>query len=166
MKRRDIVIGLLVLVLLGGVLYWRQRNRVSEEMKVPETLSSIEEQIEDKFNLQIPEDVDKAEMKAVEGKSGTAIATRKFENGKFTHEVLADLPEAEAGAYYEGWLVKGEEGKEGHSLISTGRLSLAKGGWMLSFVSTKDYSDHEKVIVSFEKKADKTIEEPILEGTF
>src|SRR3989344_253116 len=101
MKRRDIVIGLLVLVLLGGVLYWRQRNRVSEEMKVPETLSSIEEQIEDKFNLQIPEDVDKAEMKAVEGKSGTVIATRKFENGKFTHEVLADLPEAEADAYYE-----------------------------------------------------------------
>ena len=166
MKRRDIVIGLLVLVLLGGVLYWRQRNRVSEEMKVPETLSSIEEQIEDKFNLQIPEDVDKAEMKAVEGKSGTAIATRKFENGKFTHEVLADLPEAEAGAYYEGWLVKGEEGKEGYSLISTGQMRIAKGGWVLDFKSNTDYSDHNKVIVTLDKTVDTKPEEYILGGSF
>jgi len=166
MKTRDIVIGLIVIVLLIGVLFWRQRNKVSEEMTVPETTPSVEKQIEDKFKVEIPEDIDKAEMKAVEGKSGSAIATRKFESGKFTSTVLADLPEPKAGEFYGGWLEKGEEGKEGYSLVSAGRLTLAKGGWMLNYESTKDYSDHDKVIVSLEKISDNKLEEPIIEGSF
>src|SRR3989338_5468722 len=42
MTRRDIVIGLIILVLLGGVIFYRQKQRSSEEeMRVPETLSSV-----------------------------------------------------------------------------------------------------------------------------
>jgi hypothetical protein len=166
MKRRDIVIGIVLLAVLVGALYLRNRNRTPEEMVVPETLSSIEEQMEDRFKVDIPEDVDKAELKALEGKDGSAIATRNFEDGKFAHEVLADLPEPENGSFYEGWLVKGEEGDEDFSLVSTGKMRIAKGGWVLDFSSSTDYSDHNKVMISLEKTADNSPEEPFLEGSF
>lgn len=165
MKRRDIVIGLLILVLLGGGIYWRQRSRPKEEMKVPETLS-LEEELEQKFKLQIPEDVDKAELKDVTGGTSSGIATRKFADGKFTHTVLADLPDPEAGSFYEGWLVRGEEGSENFALFSSGRMRLAKGGYLLEFESTQDFSDYNRVVVTAEKVLDKTPEKHILEGSF
>lgn len=166
MKRRDIVIGVVLLAALAGALYLRQRKKPQEEMVVPETLSSVEEQIEERFKLEIPEDVDKAELAAVGGKSGSGIATRKFEGGKFTHEVLADLPEPGTGTFYEGWLVRGREGDENFSVVPTGRMRVAKGGWVLDFESNTDYSDYSQVVVTLEKKADATPEEHVLEGSF
>ncbi len=74
--------------------------------------------------------------------------------------VLADLPDPEKGSYYEGWLVKGD------SVISTGRMQIAKGGYLLEFNSNTDYSDHSEVVVTKEKTADKNPEEHILEGSF
>jgi hypothetical protein len=165
MKRRDIVIGLIILVLLAGVIYIRQRTRLQEEMVVPETLST-EQVFEEKFNIQIPDDVDKAELKEVGDLGGSGIAIRKFEEGQFTHSILVDLPDPETGYFYEGWLAKGEEGEDDYSIISTGRLRLAKGGWMLDFSSRTDLSDYEKVIVSLERVFDNTIEEKVLEGSF
>ncbi|KKQ52989.1 hypothetical protein A2865_02115 [Candidatus Woesebacteria bacterium RIFCSPHIGHO2_01_FULL_39_17] len=165
MKRRDIVIGILILAIVGGVIYWRQRSLPSEEMKVPETLS-LEDTLEEKFKIEIPEDVDKAELKDVSGGSASAIATRKFENNKFTHSILADLPDPESGSFYEGWLVRGEEGSDNFSSFSTGRMRLAKGGFMLEFESSTDYSDHNKVVITSEKVADKLPEKHILEGSF
>ena len=165
MSRRDIVIGIVILVILAGVVYLRQRNQKEEEMKLPETLS-VEESLEDKFKIEIPEGVEKAELKDISGGNASGIATRKFENNRFSESVLADLSDPEEGKFYEAWLTKGEEGKEGFSIISTGRMRLAKGGWMLDFQSQTDYSDHTKVIVSLEEKADKLPEKRILEGTF
>ena len=165
MKTRDIVIGLGILVLLVGVIYLRQRSKSEEQMVVPETLSS-EQVFEEKFNIQIPDDVDKADLKEVGGSGGSGIATRKFDGGKFTHSILVDLSDPEEGYFYEGWLVKGEEGSDGYSIISTGKLRLAKGGWMLDFTSSTDLSDYSKVIVSLEKTFDKTIEKRVLEGNF
>src|SRR3989344_4508717 len=129
MKRRDIVIGVVLLAVLAGALYIRNRNRTQEEMVVPETLSSIEDD-------------------------------------KFTHEVLADLPEPESGSSYLGWLVRGDEGDENYSLISTGQMRIAKGGCVLDFKSNTDYSDHNKVIVTLDKTVDTKPEEYILEGSF
>jgi hypothetical protein len=166
MKRQDIIFGLIVLVILAGVIYVRQRSqRPVEETRVPETLSS-EETFEDKFNIQIPDDVDKAELKDVSGGSGSGIATRKFENNIFKHSVLVDLPNPEQGSFYEAWLIKGEEGSGDFSAISTGKLRLAKGGWTLDFQGANDLSDHSKVVVSLEKTFDKTIESKVLEGSF
>ena len=165
MKRRDIVIGLIILLLLAGFIYLRQRIKSEEEMIVPETLSS-EQIFEDRFNIQIPEDVDKAELKEADGSGGSGLAIRKFEDGRFTHSVLVDLPDPEAGYFYEGWLAKGEDGEDDYSLISTGKLRLAKGGWMLDFTSSTDLSDHSKVIVSLEKTFDKNLEKKVLEGGF
>jgi hypothetical protein len=158
MNRRDIVIGVVILIILAGVIYWRQRQTTQEELKVPQTLS-VEDQIEEAFNFEIPEDVDKAELSDVSGGSATAIATRKYEDGKFTHAVLADLPDPEVG-HYEGWLVKEDE------LVSTGEFRVAKGGFLLEFESGTDYTDHKDVIVSLEETRDATPEKHILEGSF
>src|SRR3989344_9033975 len=166
MNRRDIVIGLLILLSLVGVIYYRQKTRPSEEMRVPETLSSTEEVLEEKFNVNIPDDVDKAELKDISGGSSTGIATRDFENNTFTHSVLADLPDPQDGKFYAGWLVRADVGSENFSQVSTGRMILAKGGWMLNFESKIDYSDHGKVVITEEERSDATPEKYILEGTF
>ena len=164
MNKRDIVIGLVIVAMLVGVVYFRRQNE-SEELVIPQTLS-VEDEIEESFNIDIPEDVDKAELSDVGGGDATAIATRKFENGKYEHNILADLPEIETSEFYQGWLVKGEEGSDGYSVLSTGKLRIAKGGWMLNFESSNDYSDYGKVIVSREKVNDTTPETHILEGSF
>ena len=165
MKIRDIVIGLLVLLLLAGVIYWRQRSQRPEEVAVPQTLST-EDKIEDKFNVQIPENVDKAELKDVSGGNASGLATRKFENEEFELGILADLPAAQTGSFYEGWISKGEEGKEGYEILSLGGLMVAKGGYLLDFKSVTNYSDYSKVIVSLEKSVGESPDKSVLEGSF
>jgi hypothetical protein len=165
MNKRDIVIGLVILAALAGIIFWRQRGRKNEEFKVPETLS-VEDRIEEQFDIQIPEDAERAELKDVSGGNASAIATRKLENGRFEHNVLADLPEPPTGQFYEGWLVRGREGSEDLSVLSTGRMEMAKGGWMISFKSSNDLTDHNSVVITVEEKADLTPEKHILEGSF
>ncbi len=166
MNRRDIVIGFVVLAILAGVVYWRQ-NREEEDLSTqqPQTLS-VEDRIEEKFNVEIPQDVDKAELKDASGGNASGLATRKWANGKFEHSVLADLPDPESGKFYQGWLVKSEEGDEDYSIVSTGRMQLAKGGWSLQFSSGIDYSEYAKVKISQEEISDRTPEKTILEGDF
>ena len=164
MNRRDIVIGAGILLLLAGVIYWRQTTR-PEETRVPETLS-VEDQLEEQFKFEIPEDVDKAELKDVAGVGATAIATRDYKNGKYTHTVLVDIADPEVGTFYQGWIVKGEEGSEDFSMISTGKLRLAKGGWMIEYESSTDYSDYDKVLITQEKVLDNLPEDKLLEGAF
>ncbi|OGM19936.1 hypothetical protein A2714_04340 [Candidatus Woesebacteria bacterium RIFCSPHIGHO2_01_FULL_38_9] len=166
MNRRDIVIGLLILLSLAGVIYYRQKTRPTEEMRVPETLSSSEEVFEEKFKIDIPDDISKSELKDISGGNATGIATRNFENAVFSHTVLADLPDPQEGKFYEGWLVRADVGSENFSQVSTGRMQLAKGGWMLNFESKIDYSDHGKVVITEEERSDATPEKYILEGTF
>lgn len=171
MKSRDIVIGIVVVVMLGGAIYFSQKRSSQEDLKVPETLST-EDQLEEKFKIQIPEDVDKAELKDLGGGTASGIATRKFlpaqagADSKFSFTALADLPDPDAGSFYQGWLTKGESGKEGFSMISVGRLSQAKGGWMLNFNSSTDFSDYGNVLISSEKTQDSKTEKRILGGSF
>lgn len=166
MKTRDIVIGIIVLLLIGGVVLWRQRAARQEQPEpVGETLSR-EEQLEERFQLDIPEDVDKAELDDATGGTATGLATRKFEDGTFTHGVLADLPDPETGKFYQGWLVKGEEGDDDFDIVSTGRLSMAKGGWSLDFQASTDYSDYSRVLITAEEREDSTPEDTLLEGSF
>lgn len=160
MKKRDIVIGLVVLALLTGVIYWRQRiKKPEEEIKIPQTLST-EDKIEEKFRVQIPEGVDKAELKDITGGTSSGIATRKFEAGTFELGILADLPMPEVDKFYQGWARKDDE------FLSLGKLIIAKGGYILDFKSSADYSDYNKVIVSLEKSLSEKPDKTILEGSF
>jgi hypothetical protein len=165
MKRRDIVIGIVLLIFLGGVLYYRNLKLSSELNKVPEAVS-VEQNIENKFNIQIPEDLDKAELKDALGGSSSGIVTKEYANGKYSSAVLVDLPSPEKGTIYQAWLEKGEKGNKDYQLVSLGKLNVAKGGWMLNFQSKTNYSSFNKVLVSQEKSFDKTPEKIVLQGSF
>jgi len=157
MNRRDIVIGLIILAVVAGIIYWVRKPK--PELEIPEP--SIEETLEESFKMEIPDDVEKAELKDVAGKIATGIATRKFIEGLFTHTVIVDIPDPAEGYYYEGWLVK-EDGE----LVSTGKLRIAKGGYLLEYSSAVDYSDYSGVVITLESKDDGVPEEHVLEGTF
>ena len=45
-------------------------------------------------------------------------------------------------------------------------MRLAKGGYILEFSSTTDYSDHQQVVITHELVADATPEDHVLEGSF
>lgn len=163
MNRRDIFIGIVVLLLAVVLVFWF-RGKTPKSVMAPTPVS--EEKIEKSFNLTIPEDVDKVEMNDVSGGDASGVATRKYENGNFSHMVLADLSDPEAGTFYEGWLVKGKMGDEDFAYISTGRMVVAKGGYLLEYKSSTDYSDYTGVVITLEKVNDKKPETHILEGSF
>lgn len=165
MQRRDIVVGLVILAALAGFIYFRGRQPAPEELQVPETLS-VEKKLEEAFKIEIPEGIEKIELKDVTGGDATGLATRKFEAGSFTHTVLADLPDPEPGTFYEGWLVRGEVTDVDFHLISTGKMRVAKGGYLLEFESSTDYSDYKQVVITLEKVADNNPEEHVLEDSF
>lgn len=162
MRSRDIVIGLIILAVVAGAIVLLRRTRAPEPLPPP----SIEEKIEKSFNFAIPEDVERADLTDVTGGTGSGLATRKYENGRFTHAVLVDLPDPAPGTFYEGWLVRGKEGDANFAFISTGRMRVAKGGYILEFESSRDYSDHKGIVVTLEKVDDKKPEKHILEGSF
>lgn len=157
MKKRDIVIGFVILAVLAGIIYWVRRP--VDKLKVPST-PSVEEKIEGVFNIEIPEDAEKAQLEDVTGGDASGIATRSYEDGRFTHVVLADLPDPEVGSFYEAWLVRG------NNFVSTGKLRIAKGGYLLEFESGVDYSDFDEVVVTLETVEDRNPEQYILEGSF
>ncbi len=161
MRQKDIILGLIFLAVFAGLFLFFRNRQASKVTKVPETLPKVEENIEKTFRITIPDDVDKVELSSVSDIKGSAIATRKYELGKFTHMVLADLPDPETGTFYEGWLVKGDE-----TYISTGKMTIAKGGYLLEFQYPTDISSYNKVVVTLEKKADTKPEKYILEGSF
>lgn len=133
MKRKDIVIGLIVLAALAGIIFWFRKPK--DELRVPE-IPSAEERMEEFFNVEIPEDIEKAQLEDVTGGDALGIATRNDENGVFVHVVLADLPDLEEGSFYEGWLIRGKEGDDDFDYVSTGKMRLGKGGYLLEFESS------------------------------
>lgn len=158
MNRRDLTVGIIVIALIiGGYMLFKKAKNPPVS---PPITPSVQETIEKTFNVNIPKDVDTAEMKDVSGGNGSGLATRKWQNGKFTHTILADLPEPPKGEYYEGWLSKDDQ------FVSTGKLRVAKGGYLLEFNSSKNYSDYPKVAVTLEKINDQKPETRILEGSF
>lgn len=154
MKKKDIILGLVFLSVFAGLYFFLKNRQASKVTKVPESLPQIEENIEKTFRITIPDDVDKVELSAVSDVKGSGIATRKYEAGKFTHMVLADLPDPAAGTFYQGWLVKGDE-----TYIPTGKMTIAKGGYLLEFQYPTDISSYSKVVITLEGKH-------ILEGSF
>ena len=141
MRTKDIVVGLIVLgVLVGGVLWFRKARIEKQRQMVVET-PSVEEQIKKTFNgLEIPEDVEKAELKDVSGGDGVGIAPRDT--------VLADLPDLKSNETYEVWVER--NGKQ----VMLGKMRIAKGGFLY-----EGKIDGEKILVKLGGKT-------VLEGSF
>ncbi len=164
MNRKDIIIGIIILTIIaGGIYFWKRPPKTPLEIEKP---SSVETTIEDKFKIELPDNAEKIQLKDVSGGTSSAMATRKFDNGSFNQVILADLPEPSQGEFYQAWLEKGNKGEAGYDLVSIGKLTIAKGGYLLEFNSNKDHSEYKKVMVSLEKKFDSSVEKIVLEGTF
>ncbi len=159
MRKKDIVTGFIILVILALVTVFYRKSQVPSITDV-EKLQEKESQIEGVFNIEIPEDLEKAVLEDVSGGISSGIATRDFKGGKYIHTVLADLSDPEGKMFYEGWLTKGDD------FISTGKMRIAKGGYILEFGSAIDYSDYDGVVITLEKIFDNNPEKHILEGSF
>ncbi len=165
-NRKDLIIGAVILVGLLIVIIWSRRNQ-ELAISTPTPFPTIsEEELEKDFNLDIPDNIDKANLSDVSGGTGLGLATRDFANSTFTVTVLGDLPEPQAGYFYQAWAVRGNEGQTNYAQVSLGKMRVAKGGWLLDFQSKVDYSDYSKVVVSLEKTFDQKMEMKVLEGSF
>lgn len=160
-------VGLAVIVVLVGGLWWWRAKRVEKAEVLPAEGQGVE--IEDRaselakrLGVVLPDNVETAELKDVTGSVGRGLATRSYADGKFEHTVLAELSEPGIGEWYEGWLVRDEP----FSSIYTGKLRMAKGGFLLEFGDDMDWRDHAKVVVTLERKDDRQPETHVLEGTF
>ena len=169
MKSRYIVfgLGLIILIIFAFFSLRRRQTQTSENLvtPTPQTLS-IQDKIEQNFKTQIPEDVDKAELKDVSGGNASGLATRKFVNSTFELAILADLPQPQSGNFYQGWIYKKDLTGSVADMISIGQLSLVKGGYMLDYKTTTDRSDYANIFVSLEVTFDQNPEKHILEGAF
>lgn len=166
MDRRDIVIGVIILIILAGAIFMLRRNpSVPEMANNPSPTPSVESRLEDSFKVDIPDDAEKAELKDVANVNGTAIATRSWENNRYSATVLADLPDPESG-FYQVWIGRGGATDANTTFVSLGRMRVAKGGWMVEFQSNTNYSDYDTVIVTQESTSDSRPEKHILEGSF
>jgi hypothetical protein len=160
-------VGLLVVVVLIGGLWWWRAKRVERAEVLPAEGQGVE--IEDRaselakrFGVILPDNLEQAELKDVTGGVSGGIATRSYADGKFELTVLAELPEPGVQKWYEGWLVRNEP----FSSLYAGKLSVAKGGFLLEFSDDMDWRDHAKVVVTLEKKDDRQPETHVLEGEF
>ena len=153
MGRKEIFVGLFVILVVLGIIFGVKKAKDSKvkPLNIPTPVAT--QNLETRFKLTIPSDVEKINLQVAFGFEGQGMATRKFANGVFSHIIIADLPEPALGSY-QAWLVKDDNTK-----ISTGTLRLAKGGYVLEFTSNTDYSDYKKVEVRLNDKV-------VLTGSF
>lgn len=136
MQKRDVLVGIIVVVLLL-ILFTRINNKPEELVmdEVPTPTSNVEKKIEDTLGIKIADEGDKIELS-----NGDAMAVVTKNNGKIS--IIADLPDLAQGEYYEA--------------VGLGKLIAAKGGYILNSVN----APNTKEIVI--KKG----EETILQGSF
>lgn len=163
---RDILIGIVILILVLVGIYLIRKPRTTIPAPTPTPISNFEQKMKEQFNFTIPDDVERVDLVDITGGESSGIATRKVENGRFIHTVLADLPDPARGYYYEAWLVRGKQGDANYAMISTGAMRLAKGGYLLEFESVTDYSDYKGVVITLERANDRRPEKVILQGSF
>jgi hypothetical protein len=159
-RGRDIVIGLVILVVLAVGFFWYKNRKPA--LKVPQTsnqpsIQTVEQKIKNRFNLTVPDNVEKTALKDVSGGDGSGIATQT--------EMLVDLPDPEPGTFYQAWLENNLPVQTGGKLVSLGMLRMEKGGWLIDY-NGAGYPGFNKVVVSQEKVFDSKIEERVLEGSF
>ncbi len=165
MQRRDLIIGIVVLAVIAGIVLFIQRRRqeLSVPLVSPSPTPSLEQQersLENRFNVTIPDDVEKTTLKDVKGLGFSGIATRDFTNSTFNLTVLADIPDPESGKFYQVWLTKNGQNR------LMGTMRAAKGGFLLDTSLGEDLTSFNGVVVSLESKNDLSVEEVTLKGTF
>lgn len=153
--------AIILAVMAGGFLLLRNNQTPTIQVEpTPNAIQTLEDQIESTFKVDIPDNVEKAQLKDSSGGDGSGLATRIFENNKFSSTLLVDLPEPAVGGFYQAWVSDGEEFK------SLGRLKVAKGGYMVDYSGAQNLEDFPEVVVSEEKTSVSSPSNIVLEGSF
>ncbi len=150
------ILLIIVLIIVLGVVVFIFFNREGEEEVLAPAATPTKE-TQEAVRKQ-------GELKDVSGGDSSGMAQVLFEKGKFTHSVIALMPDPTIGKFYEGWLVK-KEGGQAVNFFSTGKMTKEGGAYILNFEDTKDYPEHNDVVITLEVKDDKQPEAHILEGT-
>jgi hypothetical protein len=161
MKARDIVIAVIILGIIGFILYNISNTDNTPQLEATPTTDELVQDIEGRFNREIPEDVERVQLEGtVEGVSVSALAIRDYSDGQYTASVLADLEAPEAGKTYHAWINMGD------AYVRLGSLQQAKGGWLIDYESTTDYSEYDRVVVSEETTPGTEPQDIVLDGSF
>ncbi len=167
MKKNGVLIIVIIAISISAFLYYLFFYKKPEGAQLivedvgPKELS-VEKSIEENFRLEIPEDIDKTELKKNSNEEGMAIATREVVAGKFVLTVLANVPD---GDYYAA-LVRGNPSDDNFGLIPAGQLRLAKGGYLIEFQSSEDLSDYKRIVVSKTPITTSIPQELVFDGSF
>ncbi|MFC1649646.1 hypothetical protein ACFL2C_02985 [Patescibacteria group bacterium] len=164
MKRHDVVVTVIVVVCVSALIYYFFYYEVpGEQLTLDETgpqALSVEDSIEESFQLEIPEDVEKVELQGTQ--NSKAIATRDIRDGVTELTILADLPDGE----YHAALVLGSEGDDNFEILPLGNLGLAKGGYLIDHQSDSDLSEYNRIIVSSNPITSDIPEDLVFDGSF
>lgn len=164
-KTTGIAIAIIVIIALALLAWWYNNNRDSAA-DVPQTGTVVPEF--DPRDFTEPETVEAANLAAVGNYEGNGTATRAFEDGTFTHTVVASLAAPASGTFYEGWLVMAAADEP--QFFSTGRLTLARdGSYALTYTADQNYPNHTMVVITEETTANGLDGQPeahVLEGEF
>ena len=159
---KSLLILILIAVLIIVIFVFTGRKE-SEEGVMPETQKTASPLVEKSPAKAMGTIRKQGELKDVSGRDGSGMAQVIFEEGKFTHSVIALIPDPPSGQFYEGWLVK-KEGGQVVNFFSTGKMTKEGGAYILNFEDKKDYPEHNDVVITLEKIDDKKPEKHILEG--
>lgn len=160
MKTRDVVIGLIVLVVLISAALIIKNGKKSPVSNTPLPTPSFQSNVNNFPGIKIPANADRIDLKSVNGSMGMGEAFRTYTNGKFSLTIVANLPAYAKGHFYQGFV------SDGKSFVSLGGLGVSKGGYIVNFNSAKDYSSFNKVIVTSETSLGGNPGTHILEGSF
>lgn len=153
-SKKDVLIGFVIVlaIILGLFLIKKNKDTKNEATPTPNTINYRQE-IENNFNLDIPDDVKTYNLIDVSGGDGRGIAT--------DNEILVDLNDPLTGYFYEAWL----QDSNTKNIKSLGKMQFMKGGWLVEYKKDQ-YPSYNKIIVSLEKTFDNKLESVILEGSF
>jgi len=168
---RNVLVGLVVFIVLVLLIVFliRRGQNVSSPVtsSLPTPVSLYRQQLQNNFGITVPTNAVTADLKDVTGGNQMGLATLDKNAGVNDYTVLANLDDPTSGYFYQAWLVRGTSGSSSFDLISLGTLSLAKGGWLTDYRSSKDLSDHKTVWITLERYNTTTpAGKHILEGSF
>lgn len=170
-RGRNILIGIVtfVVVILLIVYFVRRRqspNIINVNSPLPTSTSSYQQELQNNFGITVPSNAITADLKDSTGGNQVGLATEETNNGQYTYTVIANLEDPTTGYFYNGWLVRGKQGDSNFDAVNLGKLNLAKGGWIISYTSYKDLSDHKSVWVTLSRGISNFSDQHVLEGSF
>ena len=151
-----IVIGILVWVFVVNKPSTTENVTVSENSTIEENNQATQAPASEEINLL-----------AIAPYTGTATATRLFNDNIFTHTVTATTKDPAAGKFYEGWLVKKLPGPP--VFFSTGKMVKEGGVYKLTYTSDQNPVGYNQVVITEETEAsglDGKPEAHVFEGDF